>query len=471
MKKRNVCFLLLVALCGKASAQLQALEPFKQGDRITFVGNSITEAGYYESYIWLYYMLHFPGERIRIYNVGIGGDRAKNILDRFEDDVLPKRPSVICLTFGMNDTGYYEFLGANPDSGAQARVKESYHYFELIQKKLKALPDVKKVLIASSPYDETVKNPKNYFPKKTLAMLEIAKFQEQAARDNHWGYVDFLNPMNEIDAREQKKDSTFTLTGPDRIHPGNAGHFVMAWLFLKAQGLGNKPVADIAIDAATGKVDRATNCQITNVSGTAKSGAAASSAALRFDYLAASLPFPVDTLPRLWGNPSPQSGAVGVMPFYTEFNREMLRVKGLKDKTYTLTMDGKPIGRWTGAQLREGINLAAQTNTPEYEQAMAVLSLNEERMGLESKLRAYYWLQFDYLRDLGLKFNDNQAALDSVMSAAAKRWDVASKRDNYRAARYASVREAWQKEMDVIIDEIYTVNKPKTHKVELKEAL
>lgn len=463
MKKRNLFLFLLVALCGKASAQLQALKPFTQGDRITFVGNSITEAGYYESYIWLYYMLHFPGERIRIYNVGIGGDRAKNILDRFDDDVVPKHPTVICLTFGMNDSGYYEFLGANPDSGAQARVKESYHYFEGIQKKLKALPAVKKIMIASSPYDETVKNPKNYFPKKTQAMLEIAQFQEQAARDNHWGYVDFLNPMNEIDAREQKKDSAFTLTGPDRIHPGNAGHFVMAWLFLKAQGLGNKPVADIVIDAAAGKADKTGNCSITNLSRTGN--------ALKFDYLASSLPFPVDTVPRLWGNPSPQSGALGVMPFYAEFNREMLRVTGLKDKTYALTMDGQPIGHWTGAQLGEGINLAAQTNTPEYEQAMSVLLLNEERMGLESKLRAYYWLQFDYLRDLGLKFNDNQAALDSVLTASTKRWDVASKRDNYRAARYAPVREAWQKEMDAVVDEIYTVNKPKTHTVELKEVM
>lgn len=463
MKKLNVFVFVFLAFCGRAWSQVQPLTPFRNGDRVAFIGNSITEMGYYESYIWLYYMLHFPNERITVFNVGIGGDRAKNMLDRFDDDVLPKKPTVVCMTFGMNDTGYFEFLQSNADSTAKARVKESYHYFELLQAKLRALPDARKIMITSSPYDETVSNPKNYFPKKSLAMGEIARFQEQAAENNHWGFVDFFHPMTEINLREQKKDSTFTLTGSDRIHPGNAGHFVMAYLFLKAQGLGDKPVADIGIDAVSGKVDRSANCRITNLSATSK--------VIRFDYLAASLPFPVDTFPRLWGNPRPQSGAVNLIPFYTEFNREMLRVKGLSGKEYELRMDGKSIGQWTGEQLGEGINLATLTNTPEYEQAMSVLLLNEERMAVESKIRAYYWLQFDYFRDLKMMYQDDQAAQDSVEAASAKRWDVASKRDNYRAARFAAVREGWHKQMDAIIDELYTMNLPVSHKVEIKELL
>src|ERR1700694_4652336 len=119
----------LLGSLNRSAAQIQPLTPFQPGERIVFVGNSITEAGYYESYIWLYYMLHFPGRRITVYNAGLGGDRAKNILDRFDDDVLPKKPTTICLTFGMNDSGYFEFLGANADSTAKARVKESSHYF------------------------------------------------------------------------------------------------------------------------------------------------------------------------------------------------------------------------------------------------------------------------------------------------------------------------------------------------------
>jgi lysophospholipase L1-like esterase len=459
--KKAFAFFLILLTAGTTTTNAQ-VQPFKSGDKIAFVGNSITEQGYYESYIWLYYMLHFPDRRIVILNRGIGGDRAQNICDRFDDDVAHCEPTVICLTFGMNDSGYFEFLRANADSLAKVHFQESHHYFELIEEKLKAMSRVKKIIILGSPFDETARiKGANNFPGKVKVMEEIAGFQTQAAKDNHWGLVDFLHPMTEIDLREQKKDSTFTLTGNDRIHPGNSGHFVMAWLFLKAQGLGNSPVADIAIDAGALHVDRAANCRITNL--------AADKATIHFDYLANSLPFPVDTVPRLWGNPHRQSEAIGVMPFYSEFNREMLRISGLSAGTYELTIDNRRIAQFTAAELSQGINLAKQTNTPEYEQAMSVLQLNEERMGLESKLRAYYWLQFDYLRGIGLKFKDTQAAMDSVNNATQKDWAVASKRDNYRAARYPAVRAAWQKETDLLINDIYTVNQPKMHRVEIKK--
>jgi lysophospholipase L1-like esterase len=458
---RKVFALLLSVLIAGAgftpNAQAQ-VQPFKTGDRIAFVGNSITEQGYYESYIWLYYMLHFPNRRITIFNRGIGGDVVKQMYDRFDDDVLPADPTVICLTFGMNDTGYYEFLAANADSTAKVRIDRSHHYFGLLADKLAAMPNVRKIMIAGSPYDETAKLKGNYFPGKSKAMEQIIAFQHQAAQDNHWGWVDFFHPMTEIDIREQQKDSAFTLTGTDRIHPGNHGHFVMAWLFLQAQGLDTLPVADIVIDGS--RLERSTNCKITDL--------AATHTGVHFNYLASSLPFPVDTIPRLWGNPHRQSEALSVMPFYTSFDRELLRIGNLNTGNYQLTIDHLPIAQFTADELAQGINLAKLTNTPEYEQAVSVLQLNEDRMALESKLRAYYYVQFDCLRDLGMKFKDGLATMDSVNIASAKRWDIASKRDNYRFARFPAVRAAWQKEINLLVNDIYSVNQPTTHLVEIK---
>ena len=90
-------------------------------------------------------------------------------------------------------------------------------------------------------------------------------------------------------------------------------------------------------------------------------------------------------------------------------------------------------------------------------------------MAIESKLRQYYWLQFDYFRDINMKFNDSPAALDSVTTASVKRWDVASKRDSYRFGRFAVVRAAWQKESELLVNEIYAANQPTTHVVEIKK--
>ena len=65
-----VIYLLSVALHMSA----QSIPVFKEGERVAFIGNSITCGGRYHSYIWLYYMTHFPGMRIDIFNEGIGGD-------------------------------------------------------------------------------------------------------------------------------------------------------------------------------------------------------------------------------------------------------------------------------------------------------------------------------------------------------------------------------------------------------------
>ena len=69
----------------------------------------------------------------------------------------------------------------------------------------------------------------------------------------------------------------------------------MAWLFLKAQGLAGKKVAAVGIDATTKQVVTADNCKVSNV--------AASDGGISFEYLANSLPFPSDTVSRLWENP------------------------------------------------------------------------------------------------------------------------------------------------------------------------
>lgn len=438
------------------------VRPFEKGDRVAFVGNSITEAGYYESYIWLYYMLHYPDMPITVYNVGIGGDRANNILARLHDDVFSRKPTVISLTFGMNDTGYFEFLGDKADSFADAHVKESYDNFVLIRQKLKAYTSARKVLVSSSPYEETVKNPKNLFPKKSLAMERITRFQQEAAKANNWGWVDFFHPMTEIEQREQKTNPAFTLTGNDRIHPGNMGHFVMAWLFLRAQGLAGKKVAAVDVDARTSQVLASDNCKVSNV--------VRNKGAVQFDYLANSLPYPADTVSRIWENPQRQADAFKVIPFEEEFNQELLQVKGLGSGNYTLSIDGKRVGDYNGDVLGKGINMATLKNTPQYQQAVSVLLLNEERMSLESHLRSYYWLQFDFFRNKKMMYQDDQAAQDSVEVYAGKDWAVASKRDNYQNARFAAIREGWQRQMDVLINQIYTTARPVKHIIRLEPA-
>lgn len=451
-------FLLLIGLSLSVWVNAQKIAPFKAGDKVAFVGNSITDGGHYHSYIWLYYMTHFPNARITCFNAGIGGDAINQIYDRFDDDVFSKKPNILALTWGMNDSGYFEWYRADGQDFMDKRIQGSYKYYGMLEDKLKQRPDIKKIFILGSPYDFASKfNKQNLYPGKVQAFSKIIDFQEAAAKKNSYGYVDFFHPMTAINQREQVKDSTYSLTPNDRIHPDNDGHLVMAYLFLKAQGLDNQPVADVTIDAQSTKVLKAVNCRITNVTAGADS--------VSFNYLAKSLPYPLDTIPRGWGNRKKQADALKVVPFIKEFNQELLTVKGLKAGNYVVKIDGEQIASTSAGQLSNGLNLAEITTTPQYQQAIQIRELNEERWDIERRIRMYVWMQYDFLKEKGLLHNDSNAAMDTVKKYAVKNIFVNGNKDNYSRARYKSLRDAWQKEMDVLTNQIYAINKPQNHRV------
>jgi len=445
------------------SAGAQGIPPFKKGDRVAFVGNSITHGGRYHQYIWLYYMTRFPDMPITILNAGIGGEIAEQMNKRLETDVYTKKPTIIALTFGMNDTGYFEFLQSDSAKKTKEKLDRSYRALLQMDASFKTHPGIKKILIAGSPYDETSKFGKNnFFPGKSNAMLSIAEFQESVAKKSGWGFLDLTRPMTAINIREQAKDSTYTLIGNDRIHPGVDGHLVMAYLFLKAQGLAGKKVADFTVNAATSKAEDLANCQITNIQ--SKQGT------LKFDYLARALPYPVDTMATgEWGAMQRrETDALKLVPFIKDLNQEMLRINGLTGGRYAVEIDGRKIGEWSGAELKAGINLAELSRTPQYEQAMAIKKLNEERWQIERRFRDYAWMEYDFLMDKGLLMKDDLATLDTIYAHINEGF-VRGNLDNYLKARYPEVRQGWQKQMDVLVDEIYRINQPRRHTFFIRE--
>lgn len=461
MNKIRTKIFVILATLGGLSAQAQ-VAPFKKGDRIVFVGNSITDGGHYHSYIWLYYMTRFPNQRIDVFNAGIGGDVAGQILSRFDGDVLTKKPTAIALTFGMNDTRYMEYLRPGADEMAAKAVQTSFESYQQIEKKLKALPSVRKILMSSSPYDETTKGKGNYYPGKSKAMLRVAEFQEAAAKKNNWSFVDLNRPMTAINQQFQQKDSTFTICGGDRIHPGQDGQMVMAYIFLKAQGFANKEVSDVLIDAQQKKVQRAVNSSVTNLSVT--------NGLLQFDYLAKALPYPLDTVPRGWGATTRQSEIVDLVPFTKEFNRELFTVKGLQpDKKYLLLIDKDTVGSFTGAQWAEGINLAEISRTPQYQQATAVMLLNEERWELERKFRQHAWVEFNILKEHGRLNKDDVQSMALLQELGKENGWIRGNLDNYSRSRVPAIREAWQKQIEVLVSTIYTINQPRNRHFEIRQ--
>jgi hypothetical protein len=237
---------------------------------------------------------------------------------------------------------------------------------------------------------------------------------------------------------------------------------VMAYIFLKAQGFANKEVADVVVDAQQRKIQRATNSSITNLS--------VANGTVQFDYLAKALPYPLDTVPRGWGATTRQSEVVNLVPFTKEFNKEMFTVKGLEaGKKYLLLIDKDTVGSFTGSQWAAGINLAEISRTPQYQQATAVMLLNEDRWELERKFRQHAWVEFNILKEHGRLNKDDVKSMALLQELGKENGWVRGNLDNYSRSRVPAIREAWQKQIEVLVSTIYTINQPKNRHCEIRQ--
>lgn len=95
-------------------------------ERIVFFGDSLTKrtgrmdseipanryaVSYVESYVDLLVkrlLIHFPQLEFTIYNRGVGGDTVLNLLERYQKDVLPLKPTLMFLWIGQNDAKNFD---------------------------------------------------------------------------------------------------------------------------------------------------------------------------------------------------------------------------------------------------------------------------------------------------------------------------------------------------------------------------
>lgn len=453
-KLSNVGLLCLSGILANSNVYAQSITPFKEGDRVVFLGNSITDGGHYHSYIWLYYLTRFPDMNLTVLNAGIGGDRVIEMVRRLDGDVFAKQPTFLVTTFGMNDTGYFEYNGDEPEKFADQKVKESFEAFQEMEKRYQGLQNTKLLILGSTPYDEDAVIKDNQSLKnKNKAMQRVVDFQRESAKKNSWEFFDFNQSMSEINKKVQKTDPGFSLSGSDRVHPDNNGHMVMAYLFLKAQGFAGQKVATIDLDGKNQLAKAVENCEVSNIKASAKS--------FSFDYLADALPYPLDTTARGWGAKYSQYDALKVVPFMQEMNQEILKVSGLKGN-YLLRIDEEVIGEYHAEELASGINLAELSQTPQYQQALKVMYLNEERWEIERRFRDLAWVQYNFFQPKGLLNADNRKAIEVMDKHVVNDGWLRAKRDLYAKAMHPEIRQAWKHEMDGLLDLIRRVNKPQT---------
>lgn len=333
------------------------------GDRVTFYGDSITAQRYYTRDIQDFAETRYPALQVTYHNAGVSGDKvsggyAGDAAERVARDVRPWDPTVITVMLGMNDGDYVA-----PDPKIFADYQGGYE--KLIALLRAAAPAARITLIENTAYDEITHGTE--FSGYMATTEGNAKATPALARREGLPVVDDELPVREMLERAKAADASLaSLLIPDRIHPSEPLHWVMAEAVMKAWHV-DPVVSAVTLSAKSRSVLRSERTEV--------SGVTASGNGLAWDQLDEALPLPLNL-----GNPL--MNFVLKIGDLAAWDEETLSVDDLPAGPYKLAIDGTSVGTFSAEQLASGVNLAL-LKTPMWDEAREYDSALERRSELE----------------------------------------------------------------------------------------
>jgi len=397
--RRTVAFLALGLVVASAPAQLA----LRQGDRIAFYGDSITDNSVYTTMVETFLVNRYQGMNFRFFNAGVGGDRVTGgwmgpVDERLTRDLFSRKPTVVTVMLGMNDGGYRPL-----DSGIRETYEKGYRH--IADRLRREAPSARVWLIEPSPFDDVTRAP-TFAGGYNETMLRFGEFNRQLAQAHGFKTVDFNAPVVDALKRAHAADPAAAqrIIG-DRVHPGTAGHLVMAAALLKGWGA-DPMVSRVIIDTTTAE-------GFATKVGDVKRGAT-----WEWTQKDDALPFPIDR----------KEPSIALLLQTTDLQRQLsqqpLTVRGLEAGNYRLSIDGQAVGTFSSANLASGIDLAT-LDTPMIQQAAAVHGWTTKRKDLRYTL----WRQLEF----GLKDANSRERADAIRSLERLENDII--RRQHEAAR------------------------------------
>ncbi|HEX7736977.1 MAG TPA: SGNH/GDSL hydrolase family protein [Ktedonobacteraceae bacterium] len=202
---------------------------FQDGDVVLFQGDSITDAGRhrfdsehlgsgYAQFAAAWFQALYPETGVRFLNRGIGGDRARDLVARWQEDCLELRPTWISILIGINDTW------RRYDSGDATSV---YAYEESYRQLLDGAQAIHQVhLILCEPFVLPTPADREGWREDLDPKIAVVR---KLAREYGALYVPFDGLFAQAATR---RESAFWAA--DGVHPTAAGHALMAQAWLRA---------------------------------------------------------------------------------------------------------------------------------------------------------------------------------------------------------------------------------------------
>lgn len=210
---------------------------FEKNDRIVFAGDSVTDMesaqpvgeGLFEnlgkSYVRIIenmLVAWYPELNIRVTNSGTSGNTSRDLLERYDRDVVSLNPDWVSVCIGINDVWRQFDSPAIPDNAVMPE-----EYKENVAKMILAVKEkVKGIFILSPYYMEP--NIEDMMRKRMDEYVEISR---SLSEEHGCIFVDFQNMYDRFLKIRHSSSIAW-----DRVHPNQMGATLMAREFLSKCG-------------------------------------------------------------------------------------------------------------------------------------------------------------------------------------------------------------------------------------------
>jgi lysophospholipase L1-like esterase len=311
----------------------------RKNDRIVFLGDSITQAQMYTNYVETYLALRYPKLNLQFFNAGWGGDNTLTAFSRLDRDVVALKPTLVTISFGMNDGGY-----TMPTDEILRRYTQG---LEEIVGRLKQLK-IRILLLTPGAVDEDMSAVCKGAQYNARGLRMISDIALRFARKQKIPAFDMHKLMMGVNAAAKASDPGFTMI-PDAVHPDSAGHMVMAFGLLNA--LGVPPLKSTA--SVSAKTRRAKS------TGGLKAGQIlADGDGLQLELVNSDRPFRI---------PAGAAKVLPFLPFQERFNNSTVAIRDLPKGEYVVRFGPNRSRVFSSEELAAGVNLAAVGESGELE--------------------------------------------------------------------------------------------------------
>ena len=224
---KNILNMMAAAALMAGSTLMAGEIAVKEGQKIAFMGDSITQAGAGpKGYVTLIIKgLEAAGVKTTAIPAGISGHKSNNMLERLDRDALSKKPDWMTLSCGVNDVWH----GANGVPLDQYKINIT----KIVDQCQTA--GVKVMILTSTMIGEDQPNPNN---QKLVAYNDFLK---ELAKEKKCLLADLNADMQAIITKAGAEKKGNILTG-DGVHMNPAGDQMMALGVLKAFGLSDEQI-------------------------------------------------------------------------------------------------------------------------------------------------------------------------------------------------------------------------------------